>query len=90
MADFLTNKEIDTLKGEIKEKEEILGAEKYMLARQLRGELGKQIEETLNNPPRKPNKILGLKYRYARWKTIRDGKKKEKEFLKNMKEKPLQ
>ena len=51
--------------------------------RQLLGDLGKSIDETLNNPP-KQSYIVGLKYRFARKKTITANKKKERQMLKNI------
>lgn len=79
--DFLTNKELTTLQGERRAAEDALDADKFMFKHKLEGEYGKQMIEQLEHP-RKKSFILGLKYRYARWKTIRDGKRQAKKIKK--------
>lgn len=79
--DFLTNKELNTLKGERMAINDAVDADKFMFKHKLEGEYGKRMMEQLENP-RKKSFILGLKYKYARWKTIRDGKRQAKKLKK--------
>lgn len=82
--DFIVAKEIETLKGEMSGAEEALEADKFAFSRKLMGNMGEQMMAELNNPT-KPSKIVGLKYRIARWKTIRAEKKKTRDEMKKIK-----
>lgn len=62
-------KEIDKLKREILEKEEILKNEKNIFEQRLKDGLGQQILDDLSSPP-KPNLLLKWKVKLARWKKI--------------------
>lgn len=62
-------KEIDKLKREILEKEEILKNEKNIFEQKLKDGLGQQILDDLSSPP-KPNLLLKWKVKLARWKKI--------------------
>ena len=79
--DFLTSKEYTTLQGERRAVEDSIDADKFMFKRKLEGDYGKRMMEELEHP-RKKSFIVGLKYRYARWKTIRDGKRQAKKLKK--------
>ena len=82
--DFLVSKEIEALKGDKVGSDEAIEADKFAFQHKLMGDMGKQMMEELNHP-KKPSKLLGLKYRIARWKTIREEKKKERELKKKIK-----
>lgn len=84
MSDYLTRKEIDRLKAEREAINEELDAHKYSIQHQLLGDMGKEMMEQLEHP-QKPKLSVGLKYKIARWMTIREGKKKERELLKQRK-----
>ena len=71
-------KELANLRADKAAREEELEAHKYTLQHQLEGDMGKQMMEQLSNP-QKPSTITGLKYRFARWKTIRDNNRRERE-----------
>lgn len=79
--DFITQQEVNQLKGERNATKEAVEAAKYSFQHQLEKSMGKKMMEELEHPT-KPSFWVGLKYRYARWKTIRDGKKKEKQLKK--------
>ena len=68
--DFLTKKEIEGLKQDIKAKEIAVEADKYVFETKLLNGLGESMMEELKNPS-KPNWINGIKLKYARWKTIK-------------------
>lgn len=72
--DFLTKKEIEGLKQDIKAKDIAVEADKYAFEAKLLNGLGESMLEELKNPP-KPNWICGLRLKYARWKKIRKEKK---------------
>lgn len=82
--DFLVSKEIEALKGDKAGAEEALEADKFSFQHKLMGNMGKQMMEQLEHPQKK-SRIVGLRYKIARWKTIRDNKKKERETLKRIK-----
>jgi len=75
--DYTVMKELATLKAEKISSQEELEAHKYTLQHQLNSGMGEQMMEQLQNP-QKPSVITGFKYRFARWKTIIDNKKKER------------
>lgn len=84
MSDYLTHKEIEKLKADKEAINEELEAHKYSIQHQLLGDMGKQMMEQLEHP-QKPKLSVGLKYRIARWMTIQECKKKERELLKKRK-----
>lgn len=73
--DFLTKKEIEGLKQDIQAKDIAVEADKYAFEMKLLNGLGESMMEELKNPT-KPNWLMGLKLKYARWKTIRNEKRK--------------
>ena len=73
--DFLTKKEIESLKQDIQSKEIAIESDKYMFEHKLLNGLGESMMNELKNPT-KPNWLTGLKLKYARWKTIRKEKRK--------------
>lgn len=82
--DFLVAKEIEALKGDKVGSEEAIEADKFAFQHKLLSDMGEQMMEELKHP-KKPSKIVGFKYRMARWKTIRDEKKKERKMKKKIK-----
>ena len=79
--DLLSRQELDGLKSDKKLGEESLEAEKFTFQHKLNGEYGRKMMEELNHP-KKPSFWVGLKYRYRRWKTIRDNKRMAKRIKK--------
>ena len=79
--DYDVLKEIARLKNEEKQKENGLEIEKEAFKKKLMGGMGEDMLETLKHP-KKPSFWVGLKYKYARWKTIRDGKRAAKRMNK--------
>ena len=75
--DFLTKQEIEKLKGEITAKDFTIEAEKYSFERKLKNGLGNEILNVLNNPP-KPSFLTKLKIKYAKWKFLKNEKKRIK------------
>lgn len=73
--DFLTKKEIEGLKQDIQAKDIAVEADKYAFETKLLNGLGESMMEELRNPT-KPNWLTGLKLKYARWRTIRNEKRK--------------
>ncbi len=72
---FLEDKELNSLKNEIKAKNIAVEADKYSYELQLLNGLGEEIKNTLNNPP-KPSLMTKLKIKIARWKKIIQEKNK--------------
>lgn len=58
--------EINGLKGDLKNTQEVLSYEQQNYAKTLKNGLGEDILQYLNNPP-KPNKWKGFKMRLKRW-----------------------
>lgn len=79
--DYDVLKEIALLKNEEKQKENGLEIEKEAFKKKLMGGMGEDMLEALKHP-KKPSFWVGLKYKYARWKTIRDGKRAAKRMNK--------
>jgi hypothetical protein len=80
---FLLKKEIDGLKQDILSKEAAVEAYKYAYELELLNGLGEEIKKELKNPS-KPSWWNGMKIKYARWKKIREEKRKAKRFKKEM------
>ena len=76
--DYTVMKELAALKAEKNSSQDELEAHKYTLQHQLNSGMCEQMMEQLQNPP-KPSVVTGLKYRFARWKTIRDNNRRERE-----------
>ena len=74
--DFLTRKEIEGLKQDIKAKDIAVEADKYAFEAKLLNGIGENMMNELRNPS-KPSWWSGIKMKYARWKKI---KKEEKEL----------
>lgn len=79
--DFLTRQELNGLKGDKILSQETLEAEKFSFQKKLMDSMGKKMMEDLNNPPKR-SFWIGLKYKYLRWKTIRDEKKRARKIKK--------
>lgn len=79
--DFFTRQEINGFEGDKIATKEALEADKYSFQRKLQGSFGEKMMEQLNNPPRK-SFLVGLKYKYLRWKTIRDEKRRARKIEK--------
>ena len=82
--DYDTLKEIAILKREEREKENSLEIEKDAFQKKLLNGLGDEMLDSLEHP-KKPSFWVGLRYKYARWKTIRDGNKEAKKRMKQKK-----
>ena len=82
--DFLVSKEIESLKTDKVGSQEALEADKFAFQHKLMAGMGEQMMEELKNP-RKPSKIVALRYKIARWKTIKEEKKKERELKRKTK-----
>lgn len=78
--DYDTRRELEKLKGDKKNIEYAIEADKISIKNALLGEEGKRMKEELAHPP-KPNFWVGLRNRIRRWRTIKNGEnmaKKEK------------
>lgn len=81
---FLIGKELEKLEGEQAAFNESLEAEKFSFKHKLDNGMGERMMSQLDRKE-KPSFILGLKYRMARRKTIRDYKKKERQLKRKIK-----
>ncbi len=78
--DYDVLKEIALLKNEEKQKENGLEIEKEAFKKKLMGGMGEDMLETLKHP-KKPSFWVGLKYKYARWKKIRQETRQVRKIL---------
>lgn len=79
--DFFTKQEIDGYKGDKLAIQESLDADKFSFQHKLENGMGERMMEQLNNPPKR-SFLVGLKYKYIRWKTIMKGKREERKIKK--------
>lgn len=82
--DYDVLKEIALLKNEEKQKENGLEIEKEAFKKKLMGGMGEDMLETLKHP-KKPSFWVGLKYKYARWKKIRQENRQVRKILRKNK-----
>ena len=82
--DLLTRKEIDKLKGDNESIKQELDVDKMMFQRKLMGSLGKEIDETLESPPKR-SVATGIKYRIKRFLTIRKENRKMRKMIRDKK-----
>ena len=72
--DFLTRKEIESLKQDIAAKDIAVEADKYSFERKLLNGLGETMMAELKTPT-KPSLLMKWKVKFARWKQIRKERK---------------
>lgn len=82
--DLITKKEIDKLNGDKETIKQELDVDKMMFQRKLMGSLGKEIDEALENPPKR-SVITGIKYRIKRFLTIRKENRKIRKLIRDKK-----
>ena len=81
--DYLTNKEINKLKGDIAAKDAAIEVEKYNFERLLKNGLGEEIINTLNKPP-KQNWWKGLLLKFKRWNLKLKEQREYKKLIKEL------
>lgn len=62
--DYLLKKEIDKLKGEEETTDATITASQYLLQKKLKGSLGEEIKNVLNNPP-------VIEKKQSKWQTFK-------------------
>lgn len=77
-------KELNLLKREIAGKEIAVELDKEGFKKKLLGGLGEDMMENLKHP-KKPSFWVGLRYKYARWKKIRQENRQVKRILRQNK-----
>lgn len=82
--DLITRKEIDKLNGDKETIRQELDVDKMMFQRKLMGSLGKEIDEALENPPKR-SIITGIKYRMKRRLTIWKENRELRKLIRNKK-----
>lgn len=82
--DLITRKEIDKLNVDKETIKQELDVDKMMFQRKLLGDLGKEIHESLENPPKR-SFITGIKYRAKRRLTIWKENRKLRKLIRDKK-----
>lgn len=78
--DYLTKKEIEGLKQDIKARDIAVEADKYVFETKLLNGLGESMMQELKTPT-KYSWIDKIKIKFARWKKIRQDKKEYKKIM---------